>query len=729
LNWLTNSYNSVEITNFKDEFPLISFVMPVYNDAKTVEAAIDSIFDNDWPSIEVVAVDDGSPDGAGKVLDSLKKKYKNLTVLHFDKNKGACTARNEGAKLAKGKYLAWLPADAKIFPGMIRSWVETLEKNPEYDFLYGGYRFINDNGDIVSNYESETFEPYLLECHNYIDGSFPIKTETYWRVAKLMNQPDGLWDPNIKSLQDWDFWLSVVKEGKGKGLYFRDIFFETYMPHPGGLSYDSHANWLARTRAIKLKHNIPIRKICVTAPGAPFFAKYIAYLLDADFSYCPQMKDHDYDMIYILGFYPSIMQACSDSFVNPKYYPQMDDFVKAKKDVPLTAAIKVVHLIGTDLMQMQYLSLIDRKIIGLYLNGIYDHCLTEFEETQKEAKQLGIESDVLALPPRRYYEPDPFPKDFTVAVYAPPTNQELYSLDIMKKVAKELPKFKFKFFGDPSQTGKVEGNIEHVGYIYDMGQLIKESSCLMRITVHDGLPQSVLEFLSAGRRVVFNHELKHVNMADKKIEVKALVKALKEESEKGLNEEAAKWVRTHFDKKKYKDKIYSLLTYDAKKFWDKTAKHWNRLVDEGMYTTKDWDVLEPMIGDTKKKSVIDVGCGEGQWSEKFEGEYLGIDISESLIKSAQKKHPGKKFVCSTLQDFKADKKFDLAFCYTVFEHIVEEEMPKAVEALRKIAKQAIIVEPENIKTKNYCTNHDYNKWFKISKRRTIGPRTVMVVDL
>ena len=121
--------------------------MPVHNDGNHVAGAIGSIFDNDWPEIEVIAVNDGSTDNTKHILGELKKKYPRLTVINFDTNKGACVARNEGAKVAKGKYFAWLPADAKIFPGMVRFWIETLEKNPMFDFLYGGYRFIDENGD------------------------------------------------------------------------------------------------------------------------------------------------------------------------------------------------------------------------------------------------------------------------------------------------------------------------------------------------------------------------------------------------------------------------------------------------------------------------------------------------------------------------------------------------------------------------------------------------------
>lgn len=705
--------------------------MPVYNDGPEVEKAILSILDQDWPSIEVIAVNDGSTDSSKQVLNKLKKDHKNLTVLHFDNNKGACVARNEGAKLAKGKYFAWLPADAKLYPGMARIWVETLERNPDKAFLYGGYKFVDDKGNTVINYYGDDFFPYMLEVNNYIDGSFPIRSEVYWEVAKIMNQPDGLWDPNIKSLQDWDFWLSVVKEGKKEGIYAKDIFFETTMPHPGGLSHDSHNNWLARTNAIKIKHGIPLRKICVVSPGAPFFGKYIAKILDADFKPVQMlMKGHDYDMIYMLGYYTfpaQIMEETALAFVNPKLVWNLNEFIKQGKQVPLANAVKVVHLIGTDVLQMQYMNKFDLAVMKHYLNGVYDHTFTEFKPTHKEMKDLGIETEVLPLPPRKFFEANPFPKKFTVAVYAPPVNSTLYNVDLMEKLADALPNIEFKFFGNMMKNGR-ENNKEYVGYVYDMQKFIDSCSCLMRITNHDGLPQAVLEFLSAGRRVIFNHDFKYVNTANHQIALEPLIKAIKEESKESLNLEASKWIRNNFNQEKFKEKIYSLLTYDPKHYWESEADRWAQLVAK-FYGTKDWDEIKPFIDDLKPKSVIDIGCGEGQWSDKFEIDYLGVDISEKLVKYAEKRHPDKRFIASSLEDVKLGKKYDLAFVYTTFMGIPEQNMEKAVKSLKKLARKAILVEPTDIETKYYQHNHDYSKWFNIVKEKQIGPRKLMVVDL
>ena len=102
----------------------------------------------------------------------------------------------------------------------------------------------------------------------------------------------------------------------------------------------------------------------------------------------------------------------------------------------------------------------------------------------------------------------------------------------------------------------------------------------------------------------------------------------------------------------------------------------------------------------------------------------------SAYVKAKKNYPNKEFITSSLEDLDLEgEKNDLAFCYTIFEHIHEDDMSKAVEALKRVAKKAILVEPINIKTKFYCHNHEYEKWFKIIKSEQIGQRRLMVIDL
>ena len=83
-------------------------------------------------------------------------------------------------------------------------------------------------------------------------------------LLRAIDFPDGGLDESLLRYQDWDLWLNAVINHNAKGLYKQEVYFETTMPHPGGLSDDSHRNWIDRTTAIKRKYGIKQKKICVT---------------------------------------------------------------------------------------------------------------------------------------------------------------------------------------------------------------------------------------------------------------------------------------------------------------------------------------------------------------------------------------------------------------------------------------------------------------------------------
>src|ERR1051326_7488623 len=95
--------------------PDISFIMPCYKDAKTLNVAIESILDQDLKTLEVIPALDGPDEEAAKILDKLEKQDKRVRSLRLKKNVGACAARNAGAKIAQGRYFSFLPADAFLY--------------------------------------------------------------------------------------------------------------------------------------------------------------------------------------------------------------------------------------------------------------------------------------------------------------------------------------------------------------------------------------------------------------------------------------------------------------------------------------------------------------------------------------------------------------------------------------------------------------------------------------
>tara|TARA_R100001530_G_scaffold13251_3_gene12272 strand:+ start:7765 stop:9951 length:2187 start_codon:yes stop_codon:yes gene_type:complete len=722
------------------ELPLISFVMPVYGDQDTVGDAVHSIVDQDYPNIEIILSVDGC-DKSAKAVKSIVKKYRDhkvsVSAIYAKENQGACIARNDAAKLAEGKFISFLPADAKLFPGVVRIWINTLEDNPDYDFMYGGYRFLDQilskkdvkelaeeanmsldeytayagyvkrsdgsyNGAKGFDYLSEPFDPYFLDQHNYIDGSFPLKREMFEKI--------GGWDPKIKSLQDWDLWLQVVKAG-GKGVFVRDIFFDTEYPHRGGLSHDSSRHWIKRVRQIQKKHGIKENKICVTSLGAPFHGKRTSRLLDADYKQMPSFKPHMYEAVYLLGFFPTLADQCGQVFNNCK-------------------GKRIIHWIGTDIWQMQQMDLFHRRVLLDFFEKNIDYHLCEADFTKKELKELGIDAKVVPIPPRWLYKPLPMPEKFTVAVYQPQNNKGFYLPDLCKEVAKLCPEIDFIFFGDDSYTGRLN-NVQYRGYVNDMDKLIEQCSAIMRLTIHDGLPLGVLEFITAGRHALVNLPIKHV-MQTKVADPKIIAKGLKKLSELPPNLEGSKYWRSKLSHKKFKNTIEKLVKYDPKEYWENRADTWIEQSDANYsLPEKDEKIIKKWLKDIEFDSVLDIGCGSGRMVEWFERKnYTGIDISEKLCSYASKTYPDKAFYCKKVEDIgELGNDHDLIFSYTTLEHITKETWQKAVEAIKRHGKIALIIEPVEFESIAHCHTHDYEKDFHVIKKKKLSDKTMYLVDL
>ena len=90
--------------------PLVSVVIPVYKTEKYVIKSVNSILAQTYKNLEVIIVDDGSPDACPKICDELKKTDERITVIHKE-NGGLSSARNAGIDAAHGEYILFLDSD------------------------------------------------------------------------------------------------------------------------------------------------------------------------------------------------------------------------------------------------------------------------------------------------------------------------------------------------------------------------------------------------------------------------------------------------------------------------------------------------------------------------------------------------------------------------------------------------------------------------------------------
>lgn len=107
----------------------VSVIVPVYNVEKYMEECVDSILNQTYPDLEIILVDDGSPDNSGLICDRYAKQYPSKIKVVHKTNGGLSSARNAGIDVATGEYVAFVDSDDKILPEMYSDMVTAMERH------------------------------------------------------------------------------------------------------------------------------------------------------------------------------------------------------------------------------------------------------------------------------------------------------------------------------------------------------------------------------------------------------------------------------------------------------------------------------------------------------------------------------------------------------------------------------------------------------------------------
>ncbi len=122
-----------------------SVIIPTYNNASTLARSLDSVLAQTRPAHEIIVVDDGSTDGAREVAAA----YGDRVIYHYQANAGVSAARNAGARMATGSWLAFLDADDTFTPDRLALHAEWIERDPDLDFLLGDQDFLQPDGSFT----------------------------------------------------------------------------------------------------------------------------------------------------------------------------------------------------------------------------------------------------------------------------------------------------------------------------------------------------------------------------------------------------------------------------------------------------------------------------------------------------------------------------------------------------------------------------------------------------
>jgi glycosyltransferase involved in cell wall biosynthesis len=196
----------------QNDLPLVSIVTPSFNQARYIEATIQSVLAQDYPRIEYLIVDGSSTDGTVEIIRKYEGKGEVTPPLQrhgidwwvSEQDKGQTDAINKGFGRARGEVLAWLNSDDTYEPGAVSAAVKYLLDHPSVGMVYGDCNFINEDGTVIGKFGSAQTDYRLLR-----QGYVHIPQQTMFFRADLWKQVGPL-DPSFYFAMDYDLWTRLA---------------------------------------------------------------------------------------------------------------------------------------------------------------------------------------------------------------------------------------------------------------------------------------------------------------------------------------------------------------------------------------------------------------------------------------------------------------------------------------------------------------------------------------
>jgi glycosyltransferase involved in cell wall biosynthesis len=185
--------------------PLVSVVIPVFNQERYIVEAVDSVLKQTYDNVELVVVDDGSTDRTAEIL----KGYGDRIRYMRQDNAGAATALNRGIEAAKGELVGWLSSDDVYEPAKVERQVEHFDAHPNVGLTYTDFNVIDGAGRVQKTVRSPYYADHKEFIRQLILGNFVNGSSVIARKEALVST--GLFDPVMTYHADANMWLRLLK--------------------------------------------------------------------------------------------------------------------------------------------------------------------------------------------------------------------------------------------------------------------------------------------------------------------------------------------------------------------------------------------------------------------------------------------------------------------------------------------------------------------------------------
>jgi glycosyltransferase involved in cell wall biosynthesis len=240
--------------------PKISVIVPTYNRSELLPRAINSILNQTFKDFELIIVDDGSTDNTKKIIEKYSENDSRIKYIYQENSGGPPRPKNTGIKIAKGNYIAFLDSDDEWLPSkleeQIKKYIEN-DKNHNIGLVGCGAIIINK-----ATKEKEYFTPprFLLKKTPEILQKTIAHSCSSIIIKKTVFEDSGLFDENIKVLDDRDLYIRILN--KYKFIFIQKPLFKYYV-HDNNVTNKKNEHKSIKDEQLMLKK---YKKIYLTQP-------------------------------------------------------------------------------------------------------------------------------------------------------------------------------------------------------------------------------------------------------------------------------------------------------------------------------------------------------------------------------------------------------------------------------------------------------------------------------
>ena len=229
--------------------PMISVIVPVYNVEKYIKKGIESLLAQSYQNIEIILVDDGSPDNSPMILDQYAKKDSRIRVLH-QKNQGVSTARNNGIKITNGEYVLFVDCDDYVREDYVEYFYQLIsKKSADMAINYDLFSALNPNHSHYEKIESKSREQIIEDIYL---GKMNVAVWNKIYKKSFLEKNNIRFNPKIWYGEGMLFNIECLSKTKKVAIGSKKVYYQVYNQNSAMRSFNMESN-LCGIRSLELQ--------------------------------------------------------------------------------------------------------------------------------------------------------------------------------------------------------------------------------------------------------------------------------------------------------------------------------------------------------------------------------------------------------------------------------------------------------------------------------------------